>query len=737
MDDHPNKFRTPRSFRSQKSNFSQKKDDKYYDNLLLKYSNYTNTRKKIVNSSRRKFIDDEIVDTDLISAIFDTPKVKILESHIDIEKQKFEDELSKKRKPKLTKSQQNRLFMRLSSPKIKSTSENQQTNKTVTKRSYNGLEYNKDFINSRFIGIEKIISLTQLELILRYFSIIDQCVSEKPLIEQNIFPLCQVANSENEISFDSEKLKDVLLQAFVNSSENSFWREISNCIKYARMNGKKKTYISPVTPEISKIDSSFRSKSNELNNSNVFDDNDDSISVSSKEDLPKQENENAKQLKFKFSDNLIDTQTNDNELQLRKEKVVKNKKELINKKKLNDNKKNEKEQITNKEEQPNYEEEQLNYEEEQPNFEEEEQQNYEEEQPNNEEQQQNYEEEQPNYEEEQPNYEEEQQNCEEEPNNEEEQQNYEEEQPNNEEEQQNYDEQPNYEEGQPNYEEEQPNYEEEQPNYEEEPNNEEEQQNYDEQPNYEEEHQNYEEEQPNYEEEQPNYEEEQPNYEEEQPNYEEEQPNNEEEQQNYEEENNIVDNANNEEQITIGRNLFNDGKDHICNKEINLDSKLNDGEEQVSTSENVNADNKIQSTKEWKHELYYEEDYNSYSEIESNPVQERDLHLIAKDLSNNQNDDFISYDSFGYDDYKETKTEEKTQKKKKVVPVKPKDNSNNPKIDDHIKSKKKKPVGKENDNVQEKNDSTQRKNKALIQNNHSGKMINYAKTSPNQMKNKK
>lgn len=101
--------------------------------------------------------------------------------------------------------------------------------------SYKSFDFSKKFIESRFIGVDKEISLDQLEKILQFFSIIDKAIEEKPLVLNNILPLCKI----NDESYDSEKLKESLLDSFKKSLKSSFWSEISNCILSSRMNGKK------------------------------------------------------------------------------------------------------------------------------------------------------------------------------------------------------------------------------------------------------------------------------------------------------------------------------------------------------------------------------------------------------------------------------------------------------------------------------------------------------------------
>ena len=111
---------------------------------------------------------------------------------------------------------------------------------------------NKEFIISRFYGVEEQITQRQLEKILHYFTIIEKNINEKPLVVKYIFPLCQIfvnQNSNDDKLFDSQKLKDILFQSFQKASTNSFWKDISNCIISARINGKK-TFISRVlTPK--------------------------------------------------------------------------------------------------------------------------------------------------------------------------------------------------------------------------------------------------------------------------------------------------------------------------------------------------------------------------------------------------------------------------------------------------------------------------------------------------------
>lgn len=232
-----NKFSTPRSSPSQKQNA-------HYADLLQKYGNTTDIRNN-KKSKHRNYIDDETVDKNLISSIFDTPKVIIDESIIDMKNHQYEKELTKKMNPRLTEDQKTSLIDRLSLSKVVVINDDHELSKSTPKKKYNGQDFNEKFINSRFEGIDPFISLTQLEIILRYFAIIDHSIDDRPLISQELLPLCEI----DDQTYDSQKLKEALLQSFTKSSNDSFWLGISNCIKSARLNGKMKTYIrSPTTP---------------------------------------------------------------------------------------------------------------------------------------------------------------------------------------------------------------------------------------------------------------------------------------------------------------------------------------------------------------------------------------------------------------------------------------------------------------------------------------------------------
>ena len=202
---------------------------------------YTDVRHLKNKHTPLHMFNDESVDNNLISSIYDTPKVKINESLIDNRKQRFQKYLSKNTKTKHNKSQQNAFCERLSTPKIKKKVIDPQFEYKPPNNTNIIFEYNKDFINSRFNGVDEIITLSQLESILIDFTIINHCVKEKPYISENIFPLCQINETKDGNTFDSTKLKEALIQSFNKSSECAYWREISNCIKSARMNRKKKT----------------------------------------------------------------------------------------------------------------------------------------------------------------------------------------------------------------------------------------------------------------------------------------------------------------------------------------------------------------------------------------------------------------------------------------------------------------------------------------------------------------
>lgn len=238
--ENQSKFHTPRFARDKKNSLAQSnKDEK--DDFFQKINCYSdvhhrrNENDDFTNSFRHKKIDD-----DLISSIYDTPKVKIGESRNDMRNLKFQKDISKV-KTKMNKSQQNDFYKRLSSPRIAKKVIDPQFVYIPPPKTSNISEYNKEFINSHFTNVDEIINLNQLESILIDFAIIDHSVKEKPQISSNLFPLCQINDEKNCMAFDSKMLKEALIQSFYKSSENPFWKEISNCIKSARMNRKKKS----------------------------------------------------------------------------------------------------------------------------------------------------------------------------------------------------------------------------------------------------------------------------------------------------------------------------------------------------------------------------------------------------------------------------------------------------------------------------------------------------------------
>lgn len=111
-----------------------------------------------------------------------------------------------------------------------------------TYKSYKGFDFSKKFVESRFVGVKRKISLSQLENILQFFAIIDNSIDEKPVIAQKLIPICKLGKN----LYDSEKLKEALLLSFKKEAQSHFWSEISNCIKSARLNGKK----SPHSPDV-------------------------------------------------------------------------------------------------------------------------------------------------------------------------------------------------------------------------------------------------------------------------------------------------------------------------------------------------------------------------------------------------------------------------------------------------------------------------------------------------------
>ena len=192
-----NKYSTPNSAPSQKGNFSKKKNDNYTD-LLRNSGNNFQSRTKVINDSNNRKYNQEMHNKNNSNLIKD-PKTMIL--------------------GRLSLSNENLKY----SPPIS------------TYKSYTGFNFSKKFVESRFIDVDKTITLSQLETILQFFTIIDHFIDEKPLIYQKIIPLCQI----DEQTYDSCKLKEALLLSFKKSTQSSFWSEIANCITSARMNGKK------------------------------------------------------------------------------------------------------------------------------------------------------------------------------------------------------------------------------------------------------------------------------------------------------------------------------------------------------------------------------------------------------------------------------------------------------------------------------------------------------------------
>ena len=240
-----NKFSPPRSAPSRKSNFSQRNNDNYVD-LLQKYGNNTVNNKNKISKTHKKVFDDVTIDRELISSIFGPPKIIIKESINDMNNYRYKQELSRKKNSRLTEDQRTMLFDRLSLSRVIVTDDSSPiSNHTTRTNAYEQFDYNKKFIESRFKGVDETISLAQLELILHFFAIIDRNINEKPLISQEIIPLCQI----DDETYDSEKLKESLIQSFKKSNESDFWLEVSNCIISARLNGKMKVFPAKSPPK--------------------------------------------------------------------------------------------------------------------------------------------------------------------------------------------------------------------------------------------------------------------------------------------------------------------------------------------------------------------------------------------------------------------------------------------------------------------------------------------------------
>lgn len=282
--ENQNKFLTPRVERSKKNSLLQKKNEQY-DEFFQKLGAYTDVNRIPSKRPSIRIVENDEVDNDLISSIYDTPKVKIGDARVDIQKHKFQQNLLKKSIPKLNKSQQNALCQRLSSPRISKVVVDPQFKQEKPKTTYAIHEYNKGYVNSRFSDVDDMITLNQLESILKDFCIICNHVQEKPLIAQNIFPLCQINNTENFLTFDSKLLRDALIQSFSKSSESPFWKEISNCIKSSRMNRKTKSCSNEINKSIKKkvtINASSKKDENTSNNAQLSNNkNESDISYSS------------------------------------------------------------------------------------------------------------------------------------------------------------------------------------------------------------------------------------------------------------------------------------------------------------------------------------------------------------------------------------------------------------------------------------------------------------------------
>ncbi|KAK8896958.1 beta-1,3-glucan linked protein [Tritrichomonas musculus] len=231
---------------TKKRNNFPEKDGHYYADLFFTQGTLINPPSIEQSDSPEKDFEDQTVDTELIAKIFGSPKSKTQHSP---QYARNEKELEKRRKLKLKKKEQTIACERLSSPKPRSSFQSPLFSEKKPKKFVSPFQANKEFIISRFYGVEEQITQRQLETILHYFTIIDKNINEKPLVVKYILPLCQIENSNDEKLFDSQKLKDILFQSFQKASTNSFWKDISNCITSARMNGKK-TFIRRVsTPQ--------------------------------------------------------------------------------------------------------------------------------------------------------------------------------------------------------------------------------------------------------------------------------------------------------------------------------------------------------------------------------------------------------------------------------------------------------------------------------------------------------
>lgn len=226
------------------SHYPKKSDEKHRSELFLKHGTHIASPPLNKSLPSIKVFEDDSIESNITEKKSDPPNIKKMYSPDSFPNEK---DLKRKKERKEKKGEQNTSFEQSSSKKARSAFSSPQSPRKP-RTSIDTYEANKEFILSRFYGVDEKITLHQLEVLLHYFSIIDININEKPLVARNILQLCEIPNSSDEQLYKSHKLMEALIQSYKKASTSSFWKDISNCITSARMNGSRSFNRMPFSP---------------------------------------------------------------------------------------------------------------------------------------------------------------------------------------------------------------------------------------------------------------------------------------------------------------------------------------------------------------------------------------------------------------------------------------------------------------------------------------------------------
>ena len=197
------------------------------------------------------------------------------------------------------------------------------TPKKAKKQQNKNFEHVCSFVQFHLDECDEVLTFHELQSELTFFKIIDNSINEKPMIEKKLLPLCVADMSEQdeeedytEQKYSRDKIAQVLKNAVRGNYKGKFWSHVSNSIRYVFMNSKisiftykddKKTNEKQMTSsKDDNIHNSYQSEESETTNDN---EKSSDKSAKSNDNLDQKfENEN-----IEFNNNKsFDEQKNDN-----------------------------------------------------------------------------------------------------------------------------------------------------------------------------------------------------------------------------------------------------------------------------------------------------------------------------------------------------------------------------------------------------------------------------------------